>query len=300
MSDIKDFISLPEHSYILSQLLKELPCNQHNQQEEQQEENLFSWSSASDWLDIAASIESVELNTTRFDESVQWCEPAWHYESKRSKLLAHFITRLTVFNFIWGCLETVIKIIAPGGFNYELARQIGIKGDMIDRAIYYLKMKIIPFHRIPLYDDLLADFRLLIRKHANYSKLEKQFKENEMISLAGLGIHIIRMVRNDFAHGSAQLPSPDDWGEHGASFSEAETIYLDLIEISSRIVLLTIQMLLLSYYGGQHFLVNSLKDSVNGLTYEEDIHVVARVLHLRDYNIDLSQFYLFGDNSQIV
>lgn len=300
MSEIKDLISLSEHCYILSQLLKELPYNQQNQQEEQQEESLFSWSSASNWLDIAASIETVELNTTRFDETVQWCETTWHYESKRSNLLANFTTRLTVFNFVWGCLETVIKIIAPGGFNYELARQIGIKGDMIDRAIYYLKMEIVPFHRIPLYDDLLADFRLLIKKHANYSKLEKQFKENEMISLAGLGIYIIRMVRNDFAHGSARIPTPDDWGEDGTSFSEAETIYLDLIDISSRIVLLTIQMLLLAYYGGQHFKVSTLKDSVNDHTYEEDIHVVARVLHLRDYKVDLNQFYMFGDNSMIV
>jgi len=200
-----------------------------------------------------------KVDTTRFNESVQWCRSAWDFESKKSELLAQFVCGLTVFIFIWGGLETVIKIIAPSGFDYEEAKRIGRKGDMIDRAIFFLKNKIASQNCVPLYDDMLTHLRLMIKKHPEYSEFGALFKEDAITNISGIGIHIVSLIRNSFAHGSAQLPFPENWGEQGFKFSETELTNLNLIETSSRIILLTIQMLLQAYFRDQHFKINIFK-----------------------------------------
>jgi len=54
-------------------------------------------------------------------------------------------------------------------------------------------------------------------------------------------------------------------------------------------------MLLQAYFRDQHFKINILKDNSNGLEYEEDIHTVIRVLHLREYKVDQNQLSFFDE-----
>jgi len=285
---MSSFITLSEHSDRLYILLSKLS---HVEQKTKQGVKSQEWLSAADWIHIAASIDKVTLNINKFDESVLYCGAASEYESKRNELLTHLVTKLSVFNFIWGGLETVIKIISPTHLDIELAKKLKRKNEVVDRAIFYLKQEYDPMSRIPMYDEIVSQLRLLLAKHPSYSELNKFFQEDEITSISGLGFHIVRKIRNDFAHGSAELPIPDNWGEKGSTITTSEQLNLDIIEISSRILLLTIQMLLLAFYKSKNFSVDFLKDD-DGLAFDENLDVVLRVLHLADYRVDQKQMKL--------
>jgi hypothetical protein len=169
-----------------------------------------------------------------------------------------------------------------------LAKKLKRKNEIVDRAIFFLKQEYDPMQRIPLYDETVAHLRLLLSKHPSYSELNRFFREDEITTISGLGFHIVRKIRNDFAHGSAQLPMPDNWGEKGSKITTSEQLHLDVIETSSRVLLLTIQMLLLGFYKSKTFSIEILKDD-DGFTINENLDVVLRILHLADYKIDQKQ-----------
>ncbi|MBN1877915.1 MAG: hypothetical protein JXA33_27085 [Anaerolineae bacterium] len=280
---MSELIDLHKHCFILSGLLAEvyqiLPSASSASD--------ISWLSAGDWLKIAAGVEKVEINTSRFDETVMWCSSAWEYESKRSELLTQIATHLTTFNFVWGSFESVIKIINP----LQVPPSVKKRAYAIDNAIFYLKNEFDPSPRIPLYDDTLAQLRSVLHSHSQYQGLDNEFKIDSFKSMSGLGIHIVRIIRNNFAHGSAKFPEPNDWDSNAILDSESQ--HLALIEISSRIILLSIQMMLLAHFKSTHFTVECLNDE-DGINYEEDIHVVLRMLHLNDYCLNPDQPRLFN------
>lgn len=276
-------IDLHEHCFLLSGLIAEMYQILPNAPRADN----CSWLSAGDWLKIAAGVEKVEINTSRFDETVVWCGSAWEYESKRSTLLTQVATRLTTFNFIWGAFETVIKIINPPPVPSSIKK----RAYAIDNAIFYLKNEYDSSPRIPLYDDTLAQLRLVLHSHSQYQSLDNEFKIDSFRSIPGLGAHIVRIIRNDFAHGSATFPEPDDWGS--TDILDSELRHFALIEISSRLILLTIQMMLLAHLKSTHFTVECLRDE-DGMNYEEDISVVLRVLHLDDCHRNPDQPNLFN------
>ena len=275
-------VSVSEHSDRLYILLSKLPSVE---QRSKQGIKTQEWIPAADWLHIASGIDKVTLNINKFDETVLYCRTAWEYESKRNELLTQSVTKLSIFNFIWGGLETIIKVISPNQLDIELARKLRRRNGIVDRAIFFLKQKYDPLPCVPMYDELISQFRLVLAKHPSYSYLNKFFREDELTSLSGLGLHIIRQIRNDFAHGSAKMPIPEYWGEKGNTITASEQLHLDVIEMSSRILLLTVQMLLLAFYKSQHFSVDILKDD-NGIPVDENLEVVLKVLHLADYKIE--------------
>jgi hypothetical protein len=283
-----NLITLPKHSDRLYLLLSQLPSVEHKTK---RGVTTQGWYPAADWLRIAASIDRVTMDITRFDESVLYCGAAWEYESKRNELLTRLVTKLSVFNFIWGGLETVIKTISPDHLDIELAKKLRRKNEVVDRAILFLKHEYDPMPRLSLYDEMVFQLRQLLSQHPSYSEFSRFFREDEITSISGLGFHIVRKIRNDFAHGSAKLPEPSNWGESGAKVTTSEQIHLDVIEISSRILLLTIQMLLLAFYNPPSFSVSVLKDG-DGLLIDENIDIVLRVLHLADYEINQQQMKL--------
>lgn len=281
---MSELVDLHEHCFLLSGLMAEMykaPPRSSGAHDDG-----WSWFSAGDWLKLAAGVQKVEIDTSRFDETVMWCNSAWAYESKRSELLSQFATRLTTFNFVWGSLETVIKIIKPPYVPSSIKK----RANAIDNAIFYLKNEDARFLRIPLYDDTLARLRLVLRTSSQYKDLVREFKIDSFRSVPGLGAHIIRIIRNDFAHGSATFPEPDDWESKDVLNSELR--HLDLIETSSRLTLFTIQMLLLAYFKNSHFGIECLRDE-DGMNYEEDIEMVLRVIHINDHHSNPSQPRLF-------
>ncbi|KAA3658371.1 MAG: hypothetical protein DWQ04_25295, partial [Chloroflexi bacterium] len=107
-------ISLREHCYVLHQAIVAIKYDGYYVDELMERDGeLISWESAAEWLDIASGVERVEVNTLYFDRSVWFCSSARRYENSRSDILSHFATQFTIFNYVWGCLESIIKLIEP-------------------------------------------------------------------------------------------------------------------------------------------------------------------------------------------
>ena len=274
---MSELIDLQEHCYQLSFLLAELPGRSRGN---------LSWLTAADWLNTAAGVQEVKIDTSRFDETVMWCESVWSYESKRSKLLTQVGTQLTIFNFVWGGFETVIKIIAPP----YVPRHIKRRRTVIDDALFYLKNEYEPTLRVALYDDVIAKLRSILKEHPHYD-LDDEFKEHSFSGISGVGAHIVRIIRNDFAHGSARLPTPHNW--ESDKMLNSERPYPELIGVSSLVLLLTIQMLLLACLRDKEIKICYFRGT-DGSYYDTEVQIALRVLHLDVHSPHQDQLLLFG------
>ena len=106
----------------------------------------------------------------------------------------------------------------------------------------------------------------------------------------------MRIIRNEFAHGSADFPAPQEWGpeEKKEELTRLEQNYINLIKISSRILLFSIQMLLIQFLNENEFKIDySRSDEV--LIEKTPVKVALRVLHEEKLNRYLNnQLYLFN------
>jgi len=111
------------------------------------------------------------------------------------------------------------------------------------------------------------------------------FKLQPHVGISGMGINVIRRLRNKMAHATMTLPLPDV--NNAPSARDAE-----LVESSSRLVLLMVQMLLRAYFKDETFGVDCLRDG-DGSDEDEDVHSVVMRLHLRMSDVDPDQPTLF-------
>jgi hypothetical protein len=257
-------LKLQEHSAVLSQVIVGL--SEHDSLINHEKER-----NAAEWLDVAAGVCNVEVVTSRFDGCTMYCEPMLEHENARSELITSLVTQLTVFLFIWGAYETVTDIIDPP----SIPPRLRMKGanSAVDRTIFFLK------EETPLqaYLDVLKKLKELLHERLEYLEFLRLGALPPHMGTSGIGIDFVRKVRNKFAHGAAFLPMPDDWADNSLEKGSHDPV---LIAISSRVVLFTIQMLLLTYYRNKHFKLEVFKDDC-GLTIESDIHVVLSRLHLK-------------------
>lgn len=262
-------IEIREHCARMSQLLYKIdwiwPTSlpiQHKPEEK------LSWSLSSEWLYMAASVENVIIDTSRFDDSTLMCRPAWEYQSKRSELLSQLATKLTMFNFVWGAFETAIKIINPP----KVPKTIKSGASIIDDALYFLKTNYEPAKSVDFYDWTVAELHDLIKQIPYYKPLMKELRLQQAIGITGVGVHVVRKMRNMFAHGTMTMPEPEEWNLH-------KPLDHELIHQATRVILLTLQMILLTSLKNQVIQVELLEDD-DGFPYEEDIQIVLRSLHV--------------------
>lgn len=275
-----ELIDLSEHCARLSDLLGYPEVSAKRPYRKVRDETI-DWMSASEWLRIASSIDCVEVDTTRFDESVAWCRPAWEYESQRSILLSQLATQLTVFNFAWGGFETITRLIDPPRVPK------GVKPgrtSFVDEAAFYLKSHFEPMRLPAFYGAVLADFRETLDRISHYGNLSEEFRIQQFAGISGVGIHVVRRIRNRLAHGTMRMPVPERW-------SGTTPLDVELIGLSTRIVLLTVQMLLSTYFKDDHFTVDCPVDEW-GVSSEEEIGVALRRLHVRPSAVDRNQLSL--------
>ena len=280
LHQVAGLINVAEHCDRLAKLLLEIEEAVSQPHTPDQE---ISWLDASDWLHVASSIDHVHVDTSRFDESVMWCRPDWEFESQRNLLLSQFVTRLTIFNFVWGSFESVVKLIDPPKVPKSIKPG---RTSFVDRAVFYLKNRLESTPQLRLYEPVIADFRETLSKLPQYGDLLKEFRIQSFVNVSGIGIHVVRKIRNKFAHGVSSLPFPEDWGENSSLVS----LDVHLIEASTRIVLFTIQMLLLVYLKDEHFLVEvTWCVGENGLPRDEAIDMVLATLHIRSQNSGMGE-----------
>jgi hypothetical protein len=193
------------------------------------------------------------------------------YENDRSELLTQLATSLTVFSFVWGAFESVAKIMVPPSIP-KVCRKDG-NDSLVARVAFALR----PLKPDGVYYCGLANVRHRLTIHPEYSDCISADLCPVTDADAGQGIELVRRIRNKFAHGAAALPQRDDW-------NGKDSLDNQLVRLSCRLVLLTIQMMLRVYYKDRSFDVEVY--GFKSDSDEEEIHSLLETLHLFDENVD--------------
>ena len=192
---------------------------------------------ALDWLSLCSSLNTVEIQPNRFDEGLLYCGSAWQHEVDRSKLHSLVTTELVRFHFAWGAMEHML----PTFFDLSKAA----KGK-IGKLCEHLKMQQLEQVMPDFYEEEYGSLISLLLEANEYSEDLRALGINETnlfpssprIDTAGAGIYVVYKIRNRFAHGAMRFPEPEEYcGEPPRT--------LDIIVISTRIVLMTILLLLI-------------------------------------------------------
>jgi hypothetical protein len=198
-------------------------------------ENTRGWDHVIDWLFIGASVTAVHVDTTQSDMGFGYCSSTDEFFASREQLLQSFVTRLSVFTFAWGALEAALEIIRPPQHPDKSKR------GKIRNACHYMARY---FEFRPAVQRLAEEvdaFRSSAAACFGYRSVETRFSTAGDVGLPGLGLFVVYELRNSFAHGSLVFPMPDEENRPISKHS-------DLVDHATRIVLLTLQMLLLAHF----------------------------------------------------
>lgn len=257
-------VKIAEHCTALSKLLHLLAYQEPTSVKRGDE--TYGWTQPADWLDLAASVVKVEVVTAQGDTSLAYCESAMDYENDRSKLLSQFATSLTVFSFAWGAFESVAKIMDPPSIP-KASRKDG--NDSLAARVAFALQSIKPDGA---YYCGLSTLRHWLTHRPEYSDCIPGDLGPVLSADAGQGIDLVRRIRNKFAHGAAALPQRDDWNGKNSVDNQ-------LVRLSCRMVLLTIQMMLRVHFEGQSFGVE-IYEFGSDSDEEQEIHSLLETLHL--------------------
>lgn len=193
------------------------------------------WEHVADWLQLAAAIESVEVNTIQFQGGFGYCSAADEYSMAREKLLNEFVLQLSRFSFVWGALECCLNKIKPPAHPNQ------VKRGKISNACHYLSVyfeqKPPPLHLA----REIESFRVAASQCYGFASVEKRFAASGTVGWPGNGLYMVYELRNLFAHGSLRFPEPD---EENQPISDHRAMILH----ATRVVLISIQMLLLAHF----------------------------------------------------
>lgn len=285
METLDRILSLHDHCYFLATLIgsEEIAFSRYREGLSIDDE-VVTWRDVSALLEVGSSIFSVEVVTGINDPGIFYCDPVDDYHSKKSELLTRLVAPFTIFNFVWGSFETLVKIINPP----KVPKKLYHSSSPVDEVIYYLQCNLMQYPSIPYYKEILADLREYINCLPQYRGLLNEFKLKPHMSFNGLGIHVVRKVRNKFAHGIVTVPEPEEIGEND---------YLDplLIDLCTRITLMAIQMILMAFFQKEQFTLDFNKDVWGYLPHVErkNIHDLLWTIHLKELPNDVKQLSLF-------
>ncbi len=221
----------------------------------------IEWLNQYDLLNIASGIVNVEFDVIRYDICFGYCNRADEFHGALEKILKKYITELTRFTYVWGALESLIDDI-----NSPPAPARG----KINSICYYLKNKLPSDEIIRPYSKLVKRLKhILENTDVKEDDILKRFDGAEYISEHGIGLYVIYKLRNLFVHGSINFPMPDEE-------NRPISMYPEMVHISTRIVLLTIQMIWLAYYLESD--VQSTRHWEQYI-YKSDEHSIKKILH---------------------
>jgi hypothetical protein len=250
----------------------------------------LSWMHAAEWLRMASGVTRVDVDLSRFDESFGMCEVPDEYISKRSDLLSGLAAELTTFAFIWGSLETVIEKFNQPGIPHPPTGEK--RGDSpVLRACYFLKKEFEPHPLLPYYSDLVGALCHLLTgcTETHCENLGTEFELNHWIGMSGIGLNVVRLIRNRFVHGVLGFPEPEEW-------SGDKPPDIEIIHLSSRIVLLSIQMFLIALHKKNPIELTIQEEASEdeprrNLTRKDNTIAFLRTLHLLEEE-DEDQLFL--------
>lgn len=136
-------------------------------------DDIAEWSGAYQWLHMAASIESISLDTIKYNNSFGWC-----------------------------ALESTIDIVKPPKNSDKSKR-----GKIRDACCW-----LSTFDQSDSIPELLLAttmFRELAKLSIGYERVEARISELKEYGVSGVGLYAVYELRNLFAHGRMEFPYPD-------------------------------------------------------------------------------------------
>lgn len=218
--------------------------------------NANEWRNAIEWLSVSSNLESVIISPSKFDDGLLYCGNAWDYAKSKCELHSELSMELLRFHFAWGALESLTNAFVPAKKITEHGR--------INALCGYLKtcklQQFLPICYLDEYEHLVAMLRTAGEYQDELIKLnmntETKYGYKNYVDSAGIGIYVVYQVRNKFAHGAMQLPEPEEYS--GEYVGETK-----LIEVATRIVLMTILILLISDIKDKDFFLDDIGENVN-------------------------------------
>ena len=215
-----------------------------------------------EWLQIAAGIVAIDFSYGRLNQELPFDERPIQEEDAKSATLGPFIRELARFNFIWGALEGLIDILF-------LPRAPRRERSDIDAACFFIKSH---FRPVPVpfpntYFDLLSELRDSLLDHSHYESLTSQFTLCCHINAFSMGLHVVRKIRNQFAHGVNTFPTPP-------MYQWTQTADHRIITVSSSLLLLSAEMLI----AAQATAAREGYDFASGFYTKEELDIELRRL----------------------
>jgi len=178
-----------------------------------------------EWLRLASRIKKVQLESYSKERIHSDIDDIFYYmRDGKDHASADHVFNLTLFSLIWSAYEFILH---DNSVNPEI-RQIG----------KILKNSYEPHKNLIGLNSLVHELKHQLR----YSAVIRSQKIDGHIQIASRssrGINIVSQIRNHFAHLKDQFPV-------GMDDHEKNSIEKRIIQLSSRLILLTIQMLFLA------------------------------------------------------
>lgn len=236
-----------------------------------------SWDNSCDWLHIASSIKCIQLSTIQYNPGFGWCSHSDQYNISRQELLEATVKQLSIFNFAWGALESIIDYIAPPKTSH--------RSEKVKDTCIYIEANFSTHKEIMHLECVTKDFRLSASNCLGLEKVNRRFNLSQPLTGLSTGLYTVYGLRNLFAHGSFIFPEPDEdilpISEHSKMISHA-----------TRIVLLSIQMLLLAHYRKPQDIVH-FNWNTSGNYFEGTLETALLKCHLSEQNVHNTQLGLF-------
>lgn len=263
-------VDLSDHCLALRRLMNDLACRAPVYVKKDGE--VFGWAQAADWLELAGSVTKVDVLTGQDDDGLAYCETAMDYENDRSALLSQFVTSLTMFSFVWGAFESTAKVVSPPSIPKEM-RVYG-NDSLTARSANYLRY-VVPDG---VYLCALSKLRNRLGAHTEFAPLLPDNLGLLASAEAGQGLELVRIIRNRFAHGATAIPQRDDWNGMDSADNQ-------IVRVSTRLVLLTIQMMLRIFFGDRALELETWRGDNDDVV---PVSTMLLTLHLKGRSISCS------------
>lgn len=184
------------------------------------------------WFHISWSIDEVIYDGINYDAGFMMCEPAREYEIENQKLYERLIAEITLFTYLYSGFESYIS-------DLDLTRCPNNNGK-INAATFFISENLNENNFfIAFYSDILT-LTAEMYNSIFVDRFDPLSNENKnCCNLYGQGIRLLYKVRNKLMHGDFFFPEPLDFGT-------TLPFHPELINLSSRLLLMSMQILIIS------------------------------------------------------
>ena len=190
------------------------------------------WSNLSQWFHIGHGLKELSYDGITYDNALFMCRPAYEYEVERQELYHRLVREITLFSYLYSGLEGVLSSLKTSPCPTRKGK--------INAACYYLQASF-PKWSAPI-SHYCSATRLCetLYQHSFDGKYSLANELNECVSIHGLGLRLLYKIRNAIMHGDFFFPEPL---EHSVTLP----FQPEIINLCSRLVLMTVQMLFIAY-----------------------------------------------------